>query len=130
MNRRHFVQAGVTSLLVPVAAIPTFSGASRGDPADLHHFFFDQRFAEARRIAEVMSAAVVPTPVHADVTALWIGGLAHASLVTPLTMQGVTTESFYFCLRTLLADQVRVDAQVSRLGRDLHLWTLRTNNQH
>lgn len=45
-----------------------------------------------------------------------------------MTIKGVTTESFYFCLRILLADQVTVDAQVSRIDRDLHLWTIRTDN--
>jgi hypothetical protein len=43
-------------------------------------------------------------------------------------MQGVTTESFHFCLKVLLSDQARVHAQVSRIDRDLHLWTMRTDN--
>jgi hypothetical protein len=68
--------------------------------------------------------------VQGDITLVWTGGLARASLAGPMTLQGVTTESFYFCLTILLMDQVRVDAQVRRVDRDLHLWTIRTDNQH
>jgi hypothetical protein len=66
--------------------------------------------------------------VQGDITPIWTGGLARASLAGPMTLQGVTTESFYFCLKILLGDQARVDAQVSRVDRDLQLWTIRTEN--
>jgi hypothetical protein len=66
--------------------------------------------------------------MQGDITAIWTRELAPASLVARLTMAGVTTESVYFCLKILLADQAGVDAQVSRIGPDLHLWTLRTEN--
>jgi hypothetical protein len=41
-------------------------------------------------------------------------------------MAGVTTESFYFCLEVLAADRASVDAEIRRIGQDLHFWTLRS----
>jgi hypothetical protein len=128
MNRRHFVQAGMSSLLLPNAVIAVSPDApSRGWPA-CDYFFFDERFAEARRLAGELSGTTEPTPVEGDVTSIWTGGLGRASLTAPMTMKGVTTESFHFCLKILLSDQVRVDAQVNRIDRDLYLWTMRTDN--
>jgi len=90
--------------------------------------FFDERFAEAGRLAQQLPGTVEPTPVQGDVTSFWTDGLACASLARPLVLMGVTTESFYFCLKTLLLDHAGVSARVTRVDRDLHLWTIRTDN--
>jgi len=127
VNRRLFVQAGMSSLVLPNAVISAADVPSRGWLA-CDYFFFDERFVEARRLAGELCGAIEPTPVQSDITAIWTGGLARADFTAPMTMKGVTTESFYFCLKILLVDQVRVDAQVSRIDRDLHLWTIRTDN--
>jgi len=135
MNRRRFVGVGASALFVPYAGIAVSRDAPTrkmlaldpGMPAP-DHFFFDERFAEARRLARQASIRVAPTLVQGDVTSLWTGGLAHASLAAPLTLEGVTTESFYFCLKTLLLDHAGVSARVTRVDRDLHLWTIRTDN--
>jgi len=92
------------------------------------YVLFDERFAEARRLAAALSGITVPTPMQGDITAIWTRELAPATLAAPLTIAGVTTESVYFCLKILLAEQASVEAQVTRIGRDLHLWTLRTEN--
>jgi hypothetical protein len=128
VNRRRFVQGGVSSLFVANALSASAAGAPALVRPAWDYVFFDGRFAAARRLAEQMSGITAPTPVQGDITAIWTRELAHASLVAPLTMAGVTTESVYFCLKILLADRASVDAQVSRLDRDLHLWTLRTHN--
>jgi hypothetical protein len=131
MKRRSFVQAGMSALLLPGAVmIPASVGvASSGSLDEEHFFFFDERFAEARRLARELSGRATPIPVHGDVTPVWIGGLERASPSAPMTLRGVTTESFHFCLKILLGDHARVDAQVCRVDRDLHLWTMRTDNQ-
>jgi DICT domain-containing protein len=126
MNRRLFVQAGVTSLFIPNALIA--ASAPSPDGLAWNYFFFDERFAEARRLAKKLSGTTEPTPVQGDITGIWTNELGRASLAAPMTMKGVTVESFYFCLRILLADQARVEAQVSRIDRDLYLWTIRTDN--
>jgi hypothetical protein len=128
MNRRQFVQAGASSLLLSAAVAASADPRRRGRAARESFFFFDERFAEARRLAGELAGLAEWTPVQADVTSLWTGTLTRASLAAPLALRGVTTESFYFCLKVLLADQCRVDAQVRRIDRDLHLWTIRTNN--
>jgi hypothetical protein len=128
MNRRRLVQAGMSSLLLPNAVIAASPEApSRGWPA-WDYFFFDERFAEARRRAGELSGTTEPTPVQSDITPIWSGGLGRASLAAPMTLKGVTTESFYFCLKILLVDQGKVDARVSRIDRDLYLWTMHTDN--
>lgn len=132
MNRRRFVQAGMSSLLVPPAIVASRlegprAGTTSGEPA-WHYVFVDDRFPAARQLASEVCGSTIPTPVLGDVTALWTGGLATASLVAPMALAGITTESFFFCLKTLLADRVRVDATTTRHDRDLHLWTILTDN--
>lgn len=129
MNRRHFVKAGVSSLVIPAAVISVAAAPGRAGLVS-DRFYFDERFAEARRRAEDWSGSAPPIPVHGDVTAIWMGGLARASITAPLLMHGATTESFYFCLKVLLHDQVRVSSEVSRIDRDLHLWTIRTDHHY
>ena len=114
-------------LLLPTAVISASADVPSRPAWD--YFFFDERFAEARRLAGALSGTTEPTPVQSDITGIWTGGLWRASLAASMSLKGVTTESFYFCLKILLVDQVRVDAQVSRIDLDLHLWTIRTDNQ-
>lgn len=130
MNRRRFVEAGVSSLFIARTMIPASADSpGRAVPA-WDYLFFDERFAEARRLAVNLAGKTEPIPVQGDITPVWIGGLSRASLAASLTLQGVTIESFYFCLKVLLVEQVGVDAQVRRLDRDLHLWTIHTDNHH
>jgi hypothetical protein len=118
----------MSSLFVPNAVISASGAAtSREQAAASDYFFFDERFAEAHRLAGELSGITVPTPVQGDVTPTWIG-LSCTSLAAPMMLRGVTTESFYFCLKILLLDQVQVAAQVRRFDGDLHLWTIRTDN--
>jgi hypothetical protein len=128
MNRRHFVQAGMSSLFIPTAVISASAEVPSRSGLAWDYFFFDERFAEARRLAQELSGTAEPTPVQGDVTGIWTGGLGRASLTAPMRMKGVTTESFYFCLKILLSDQARIESQVSRIDRDLHLWTIGTDN--
>jgi DICT domain-containing protein len=128
MNRRLFVQTGVSSLFIPNAMIAAPASAPSRDGFAWDYFFFDERFAAARRLAGELSGTTEPTPVDGDVTGIWTGELGRASLTTAMTLKGVTTDSFYFCLKILLADQSKVEAQVSRIDQDLYLWTIRTDN--
>ena len=128
VKRRHFVQAGTWSLFLPSAVISAPADTRSLDWLAWDYFFFDQRFPEAVRLAAERSGITQPTPVLSDVTPIWTGELGQASLTAPLALKGVTTESFYLCLKILLGDQGRVDARVKRVDRDLHLWTMRTDN--
>jgi hypothetical protein len=129
MKRRHFVQAGLSALLLPNDVMPAApAGFASSGALDEDQFFFDERFPAARRLARELSSRTTPIPVQGDITFVWTGGLARASLSAPMTLAGVTLESFYFCLRILLADRSRVDARVRRIDRDLHLWTMHTDN--
>ena len=122
----------MSSLLVPgvIVASPRERPrtATTSDEPAWHYVFVDDRFPAARRFASEMCGSTVPTPVLGDVTDLWTGGLATASLAAPMALAGVTTESFFFCLKTLLADRRRVDVTTTRQDRDLHLWTIRTDS--
>jgi len=128
VKRRHFVQAGTWSLFLPSVVISASADARSSDGLAWDYFFFDERFPEARRLAAEWFGITQPTPVLSDVTPIWTGELGRASLTSPLALKGVTTESFYFCLKILLGDQARVAAQVKRVDRDLHLWTMHTDN--
>jgi hypothetical protein len=128
----------MSSLLVPAAttvlpavaiAIPaaTVEQTSRAE-TPWSHVFFDERFAEAQRLAQRLSGRNAPTPVQGDVTDLWARELEPVSRSSPLSMSGVTTESFYFCLKVLMSDRVPVDARATRIGTDLHFWTMHSRH--
>ena len=57
---------------------------------------------------------------------MWTNWLDRTTRKRPLTMQGVTTGSFHFCLRVLVSEHAHLDEQVLRLDRDLLAWTMRT----
>jgi len=125
MDRRHFVQAGMSSVLLPGAIFTAPAAAGSAAPATLDYFFVDDRFAAGALRAGTISPSLAPIRVQADVTPVWTGLLAGGRIRAPLALRGVTTESFFFRLKTLLARRVH-DSQISRVGPDLHLWTIRT----
>ena len=129
MNRRRFLRTASTTLLLPLHA--AFAASQAGNP-DTDFFFYDERFAAAGNLAMALSGGCETVPVQSDMTDIWRAGLKRAALQGHLVLRGVTTESFHFCLRTMLADGARVESQISRVDRDLHLWTIRsetTNNK-
>jgi len=124
MKRRHFIHAATASVLLPVAATQCVAAlASLSRSAD--YVFFDERFARARRIAALWSASDRLIAVHGDVTPVWSNGLDRATATHPLHLRGLTTESFFFCLRILAAERADLDVQASRFDRNLFLWTIR-----
>ncbi len=125
MKRRNFLKTSASTLLAaPVLSTASFAAAAPGARA-ADRFFYDERFPAAREFAS-RSGGVSPTPVRSDVTELWTGELNAQSRQTPLTLRGVTTESFYFCLTTLLQSQASVEAQIQRVDKDLYAWTIDT----
>ena len=124
MNRRSFVHTAAAALLLPAGtarALATLSAAQQTD-----FFFFDERFTEARRVAQAAGQVRSLTPVQSDVTAIWTSCLDAMIRRQPLTLSGVTTESFHFCLATLAREHAHVRSHCRRAGRDLHVWTLAT----
>ena len=119
MQRRQFIQATTTLVLLPGSAV-------RSGDATLDYLFFDGRFARARIAVSAWSAANPPIAVHGDITAVWGSGLERLTRRRPLRIGGVTTDSFLFCLRILASEHANLDVRVSRLDRNLLQWTLNT----
>jgi hypothetical protein len=126
MKRRHFIGAATASVLAPVVlesqSFQALAAVSRPDD----FAFFDERFEGARRAAASWTAPDRAIAVQGDVTSLWIGRLDRATRERALQLRGVTTESFRFCLGILVSEHARFDLSVSRIDRDLVLWTMRT----
>jgi hypothetical protein len=125
IRRRHFIGGSAASLLVATAfelpCLPAWAASlPQGDYA-----FFDDRFEAARRIAASWTVSMGPVAVQGDVTP-WSDLLDRASRERALQLRGITTESFRFCTTILVGDHASLDLKVSRLDRDLVLWTLRT----
>lgn len=120
MKRRLFLKASAATAI----AAPAFGGAAGMAQGGAGRFFYDERFADARALAARTGAAA--TSVTGDVTQVWTQGLKRASQTRPLALSGVTTESFYFCLKTLLQSHARVDARAERIGKDLYAWRIVT----
>jgi len=128
MKRRLFLQSSVSSAL----AAPAIARASEHhhNTVAARRIYFDERFAEASALASRLAGHYADlnalTPVNGDVTAPWVKELGRASARGPLSLRGVTTESFYFCLKTLLQTRGLSVARIERVDRDLHAWEIRT----
>lgn len=125
MNRRHFIGAAASTLFMPFA-IPVAGAAVARPRLQADSLFYDERFPEACRLVHGLPGIGRPVPVRGDVTDIWNAGLDLACTRSPLVLHGVTTESFYFCLKVLLASETRVETSVARIGRDLFRWTIRS----
>jgi hypothetical protein len=129
MNRRGLILAATSALFIPKAVMIAHASASATKSPGPDYFFCDERFAKARRLAAELSGCPVLTQVQGDITELWNSYLGRASRQSSLHMRGVTTESFYFCLKIMIGEHAHLNAQVSRVDRDLFLWTMRTGLQ-
>ena len=94
-------------------------------------YYFDERFAEARRRAGYWSGSSLPIPVQGDVTAIWVGGLARASIIVAAgDVWSHHRILLFLSARSFSNDQARAWSDVSRIDRDLHLWTIRTDHSY
>jgi hypothetical protein len=125
MKRRVFLGMATASTFFPhVLRQPGAWLAAAAPKWD--YVLFDERFETAQRLAASWRAASVPIAVQGDITALWSSELDRAVRERPLHLRGVTTESVHFCLRIALGEHARLAAGVSRLDRNLLVWTMRT----
>lgn len=115
--------------LIPYGILTANAAPPYGLSTDGDYFFYDERFAEARRLAGRLYDAKPITPVKGDITGIWNAGLKHACLWSPITLRGVTTESFYFCLDVMLRSRAGVKSRITRVNRDLYEWTIRSGNK-
>ena len=127
MKRRLFLKSSALSAL----AAPTFAqnGFAAAPNEAASKVFYDARFAEARMLARRFSASGKLTPVTEGITAAWVKDFERQAAL-PLSLAGVTTESFFFCLKTLLQPCGFACARIERLGPDLHAWELRTKTMN
>lgn len=128
MKRRLFLQSSVSSALIA----PSLARANsyQHDAGVTDRIFYDERFTEARVIANRLAGQFadkgVLAPVNGDLTAPWVAELVSFATQGSLSLRGVTTESFYFCLKTLLQSHGVTATQIERVGRDLHAWEITT----
>jgi len=125
MKRRHFIHAAAASLLLPADRKMGVAPLALYSP-NLDYAFFDDRFHDAHRIAASWPASNRPVGVQGDITPIWSNGLDRTTRERPLALRGVTTQSFHFCLRILVAEHAHLDVRTSRLDQNLFLWTMRT----
>lgn len=129
LNRRTFLQAGVTA--VPLAAgaaltlgaKPASAGGVRAVP--LHTVVYDERFADGVAFAnEARWMGQRTSAIQGDVTRLWYDDLYHAWQKGPVAIAGLTTQDAMFCLeifgndaglRLLVKGEHRIEG-----GRALH----------
>jgi hypothetical protein len=129
MYRRRFLLASMYGAFAPAMAL---AGPGLSSKASLTntHVFVDDRFPVARRAALTMTEAMPPIRVGSDVTGVWRNWLEEAALRDALTLEGITTESFHFCLKTLLEERVRVSGELWKIDRDVYRWVLHCAPRH
>ena len=126
MKRRLFLKLSLFAAVAAQTSRSAFASVLGDGAVRTDRFFYDERFGDARSIALRFDAKASLSPVQSDVTALWTGELQELSRQRPLSLQGVTTESFHFCLKTLLRSEARVETHIRRVGKDLYAWSIRT----
>lgn len=127
MKRRLFLKSSASSLIAAPALAQAQGKQAFTNATD--RIFYDARFRDAATFASRLShaGAEALTPVNGDITAPWVAELQTLSRRRSLVLRGVTTESFYFCLKTLLQSRGLAHAHIERVARDLHAWEIRTN---
>jgi len=125
ISRRSFLLQSSAVLAGGVTAAHAVAAHPACGAADF--LYYDDRFAEAARLVRKLAVDLEPTAVQADITAVWNAGLCAASQISPLTLRGVTTDSFHFCLKVMLEERVGLESHVDRIDRDLRLWLIRTS---
>jgi hypothetical protein len=129
MNRREFIGTALASLFIPVDASATLSPRSRQSESSVSGFlFYDERFPEAERLVKRIGVAGERVPVRGDITHVWNGSLKPLCRQRSLLLAGVTTESFYFCLKTLMYPHAGLDISAQRIDRDLCAWSIRSHH--
>jgi hypothetical protein len=125
MNRRRFIGAAVSSLFItpPLALAGVI--APRGISGTVDAVFFDDRFATARQMAKQWAEPTRLVPVGSDITPVWNAWLKETCQRQVLALDGITTESFHFCLEIMVAERTRIESRIARIDRDLYLWRIR-----
>jgi hypothetical protein len=126
MNRRDFLKSTLTSLAITGGAL-AISSARTPNREALDYVFFDERFEAAEGLARRITGSAAPIPVRGDVTPVWNGALKSAGQGSPLMLAGVTTESFYFCLKTLMRPNSGLELSTNRISQDLIAWSIRSS---
>ena len=126
MKRRLFLKLSLFAAVAAQASRSAFASVLGDGAARPDRFFYDERFGDARGIASRLDAGASLIPVQSDITALWTGELKELSRQRPLSLRGVTTESFHFCLMRLLQSEAQVETRIRRVGKDLYAWSIRT----
>jgi hypothetical protein len=125
MKRRELIQACAMAALFPEGLIAGNSVfAANTGISRYSRFFFDERFVDpATQLSNVVNDVLL-VPVRSDVTAVWTGMLSRAARQQSLALQGLTTESFVFCLQRLLHGSHAVEVSMQRVSQDLYGWSL------
>lgn len=97
------------------------------------YLFYDERFSFVRKAVlnqttQLNSNRIIPT--RGDVTDIWNHRLKQTRSDESLTLQGMTTESFLFCLEHLLQTNHKVETTVQRVDRDIYVWSLTAKNKN
>jgi hypothetical protein len=123
MKRRTFLKAASVPL-VSLAAPEVAADVLGVSESAASYLFYDERFREAEVLAAQFADPGALIPVQGDITSIWNHELSSVSRQAPMTMRGVTTESFCFCLEVMLQSHASVTSRIERINRDLFLWTV------
>lgn len=102
-NRRQFLQAGISALLLPLLSRKAFGA---GAPKTFDLVIFDQRYLKARTFAEqARHAGLECAAIQGDITELYFRDLALRWSRRPSTIAGLSTIASLFCLEILARDR-------------------------
>lgn len=126
ISRREFLESASIFAAIGMVA-PRAHSSSCTPGADV--FFFDERFVQARQLAQRLAWSEL-TPVRSDVTPIRDVTLNRITQSPAAMLRGITTESFHFCLATMLKEHARIETGIERVDRDLYAWSLRATRSN
>ena len=116
-----------------IANVLSKSVPQSNDPAQPDYLFYDERFSFVRKAVQKQTSQLNTNriiPTRGDVTDIWNQKLKQTRCDESLTLQGMTTESFLFCLEHLLQTNHKVETMVQRVDRDIYVWSLTAKNKN
>lgn len=132
MKRRNFIGSSLAPVFLSQKSLAGIFSAPEFTAPSPDHLFFDERFSRAQPLATGLAGWEKAQKLHAvrgDITPVWNSWLKQASRDDSLVIQGVTSESFVFCLEHLLRMSHALELSVQRLDRDLLAWSLTAHNK-
>jgi hypothetical protein len=131
MKRREFLGASLVPLLAAGQLLASEQGPGSTRKTDSDYLFVDERYMPLEEHVRYTVGTKAVLSVRADVTPVWNSTLKKTTRNASVILEGITSESFCFCLQKLLKHSHTLQVNVHRIDRDFYVWSIQaTHNKY